>query len=95
MPTDPWEQLAQTPVPPPPVEFDRGVHERINVWLVVGQLADFVVRALPYGMYHFARGLLGAIVFSLSGRFPLEQKPLDPKADNKQPPEKNSPPDVT
>lgn len=85
MPTDLWEQLAQTPVPPPPKELDQGVRQRINTYLMAGHLADFLFRVLPYGMYHFARGLLGAVMYSLSGRYPLEQKRS----------EKNSPPDVT
>ena len=71
---DLWEQLADAPVPPPPEKFDRGVHERINAQLLVGQVADFLFRCLPFAMWHFGRGLLGAVLFTLSGKFPIERK---------------------
>ncbi|HZZ70631.1 MAG TPA: hypothetical protein VFE24_00140 [Pirellulales bacterium] len=84
MPQDVWEQLAAEPVPPPPARFDRGVHERINSQLLAGQIADFMLRCLPYALWHFGRGLIGAVFFTATGKYFLETKLP-----------KNQPPDVT
>jgi hypothetical protein len=64
---DPFEALAQQAVPPPPPQFDRLVHQRVNRALVVLQLLEMVVRILPYAAYHFLRAGLGAIALTLFG----------------------------
>lgn len=70
MATDLWQQLASDEVPPPPVEFDHQLHERVNKSLVSLQVVDLAVRAMPWAMMHFARAVLGALVFTISGRYP-------------------------
>lgn len=64
------EQLAGTAVPPPPADFDRSVHQRLNRTLVVGQLIEFVAVVLPLSVLEFARATAAALFFTLSGRFP-------------------------
>ncbi|HVA47868.1 MAG TPA: hypothetical protein VNH11_15980 [Pirellulales bacterium] len=64
------EQLAGTAVPPPPDEFDRSVHQRLNRTLVVGQLVEFVAVALPWALAEFARALAAAALYTSSGSFP-------------------------
>lgn len=76
---DLFEQLAEWEVPPPPVEFDRQLHQRLNRTLVAMQVLDLIVRALPWALWHFGRALVGAVVFSLRGKY-------------LQPPDKNRPP---
>ena len=74
MANDLLTRLADTPVPPPPVEFDRQVHRRLNSWLVVGQLTDLFFRGLPFVFLHFARAMVGAVFFSLTGRYETRNK---------------------
>ena len=64
------EELTRAEVPPPPVDMRRGVHERLNQWLTTGQLIEVVVHAFAYAAYHFAPAVVGAVVYSLSGKFP-------------------------
>jgi hypothetical protein len=68
------EQLAAAPVPPPPDDFDRAVHQRLNRTLAVGQLVEFVCVALPWAIVEFARATAGAAVYTLSGRYPATNK---------------------
>lgn len=77
------ERLAESDVPPLPADFDRSVHQRLNQVLLVGQFVDLVFRTLPYALGHFARGLLGAVIFTLSGQFPVANPTdsLDPRED--------------
>lgn len=75
------ERLAESEVPPLPADFDRSVHQRLNQALLVGQFVEMFFRTLPYALAHFALGVLGAVTFTLSGRFP-ESSPkhsTDPK----------------
>lgn len=64
------EQLADTTVPPPPADFDRSVHLRLNRTLVVGQLVEFVAVALPMALAEFARAMAAAALYTSSGSFP-------------------------
>lgn len=68
MPLDQLERLAEVQVPPPPVEFDRQVHQRVNQRLLALHLVDFAVRALPWAMAEFARALCSALVRALTGK---------------------------
>lgn len=70
MPQDLLEQLAGTDVPPPPADFDRSVHQRLNRTLVVGQLIEFVAVVLPLSVLEFARAMAASLIFTSSGRFP-------------------------
>lgn len=65
------ERLAESEVPPLPADFDRSVHQRLNQALLVGQFVELFFRTLPYALAHFALGVLGAVAFTLSGRFPV------------------------
>jgi hypothetical protein len=67
---DPFAQLAEAAVPPPPADFDRSVHQRLNRTLAVGQLTEFACIALPCALAEFARALAAAAVYSSSGRYP-------------------------
>jgi hypothetical protein len=64
------EELNRAEVPPPPVNMQRGVHERLNHWLTTGQLIELVVHAFAYAAYHFAPAVVGAVAYSLTGKFP-------------------------
>ena len=70
MSSDLFERLASSPVPPPPAEFERGVHERVNRALVVGQVLDFAVQAIPYACWHLLKAVGGWGVLTISGEFP-------------------------
>jgi hypothetical protein len=63
------EQLADIEIREPPPEFDRQLHAKVNRSLVVQHLLDFAVRAFPWAMFHFARGVAGLVVFSITGKF--------------------------
>ena len=68
------EQLAETVVPPPPADFDRSVHQRLNRTLVVGQLVEFVCVALPFAVAEFVRAIGAAALYTSSGRYPARPK---------------------
>jgi hypothetical protein len=70
MPQNLLEELTRAEVPPPPVNMQRQVHERLNHWLATGQLFELVVPAFAYAAYHFAAAIAGAAAFSLTGKFP-------------------------
>lgn len=67
------DRLAESEVPPLPAHFDRSVHQRLNQVLLVGQAAELLFRTLPYALAHFAQGVIGAVVFTLSGQFPVSR----------------------
>jgi hypothetical protein len=64
------EQLAEIPIPPapPPKVFDRAVHERINSRLLVGQIVEFVFRGCGFAMVHFAKAVIAAARFTITGK---------------------------
>jgi hypothetical protein len=70
MPSDLFEKLSQVPVPPPPAELDRAVHERVNRALLSAQLFDFAISAVPLAAWHLARAIGGLIALTVTGRFP-------------------------
>jgi hypothetical protein len=69
-----FEQLADLEVPPPPDQFDRQLHERVNRSLVQTQLVDLIVSGLPWALLHFARAFVGLITFTLTGRYETNPK---------------------
>ena len=73
------EQLAELDVPPPPVEFDRQLHERLNRSLLTQHLLEFVVSALPWALIHFARTVVEAITFTLTGKYGLQPRKRPPE----------------
>jgi len=63
------DQLHETDVPPPPSQISRGVHVRLNQWLLFAQVMDLVLRAFAYATGHFAAAVLGMVSYSLTGKF--------------------------
>jgi hypothetical protein len=72
------EKLADIEVRQPPPEFDRQLHERLNRSLVSQHLLDLLVGGLPWAMLHFARALVGLVIFSLTGKFEEGPRKEDP-----------------
>ena len=64
------EKLAEIPIPPapPPKVFDRAVHQRINSRLLVGQILEFMFRGCGFAMVHFAKAMIGAARFTITGK---------------------------
>ena len=73
MATDLFERLAKLDVPPPPAQFDKQLHEGVDRSLVVGQLMDLGLGAVPWAGVELSRALYGAEIFTLTGRY--ETKP--------------------
>ena len=72
--SDLLEQLADLEVPPPPAQFDRQLHERVNRSLVTSQLVDLLARGLPWALLHFARAVVGLVGFTLTGHYEAKRK---------------------
>jgi hypothetical protein len=70
---DLFEQLAQSEAPPPPPQFNRQLHERINRSLLATQLADLVFGALPWALAEFLRALGGFFYLTVIGKFPTSR----------------------
>ncbi len=64
------EQLAESDVPPVPRELERSIHDRLNTLLVVGHLSDFLLRAIPHAVAHFAEAVGELAASTLGGRPP-------------------------
>ncbi len=69
MSSDFLDQLATLEAPQPPPEFDRKLHQRLNRALLTQHLLGLAAGCLPWVLGHFLRGLLGAVIFSITGRF--------------------------
>ena len=70
MATDILEQLADTEVPPAPVEqLQQGFSDRLNSRLVVQQLLDLMIRGVPYAAWHMTFGMVGVLYYTVVGRF--------------------------
>jgi hypothetical protein len=80
MASDLLEQLAQSDVPPMPGEFDRQLNDRLNGALVAVQVADFLLRALPWAMMHFGQALWGLMSLTFLGRFEADRGGRPPQA---------------
>lgn len=75
------KDLAKMEIPPPPKDLNREVHQRLNSWLLVQQLADLAVKGMAYALGHFLRTLALGLFFSLTGHDPLppqKTKPNEP-----------------
>jgi hypothetical protein len=73
MTQDWFEQLAEQEVPPMPVDFDLGLHEKVNDSLLGVHYLELVCRVAPYALLHFAIAMLAAFCFSLSGEYPNDR----------------------
>ena len=72
MATDLFDQLSETEVPPPPVEFDQRLHGRLNATLV-----ELMVKAIPFAMLHFFQAVGGLLMMSATGRYEVKSKDAD------------------
>jgi hypothetical protein len=66
------ESLSEDKVPVRPREITRQVHDRLNPLLLILQLSEFALRALPFAFFHFVSALAGSVIFTMTGRFPKE-----------------------
>lgn len=69
MAIDIFDQLSESPVPPPPQDFEALVHKRLNNRLLSGHLVDLALRGLPYAMFQFGRAFAGLAMFTIYGRY--------------------------
>lgn len=69
MPTNLLEQLGQRQVPAPPAKLRREVRERVNTTLIVVHVAEFALQAVPLALLHFARAVVGLVLFTLTGTY--------------------------
>ncbi len=75
MSSDFLDQLATLEAPQPPPEFDRQLHQRLNRALLTQHLLGLAAGCLPWVLGCFLRGLLGAVIFSITGRFGEPERP--------------------
>ena len=74
MASDIFDELAETKVPPTPVDtLEQGFNDRLNNRLVIQHIVDFAFRCLPYTAWHMGRGMLATVFYTIAGRF-LETK---------------------
>jgi hypothetical protein len=69
MANDLLEKLADLEVPPPPAQFDKQLHERVNRGLLLSHMTDLLVSGLPWALLHFARAFVGMVALTLTGRY--------------------------
>ena len=62
------DQLADAEIPEAPADFGDQFHDRLNGRMLLLQMLDLAVFALPYALFHFGRGLVGAVMFSLADK---------------------------
>ncbi len=74
MATDIFDQLAEWDVPPPPVQFNQQLHERVNRSLLVAHVADLFFGCIPWALGHFARAVVGMVIFTFTGRYETRPK---------------------
>ena len=74
MTLDLFDQLAASEVPPPPPQFDRQLHERVNRSLLAMHLADLGASAMPWAMLQLLRALGGFLSLTISGKFSPQEK---------------------
>jgi len=63
------DQLSEIDVPPPPVEFDSQLHDRVNQSLLSVQLVELLVQVMPMAMLEMTRAFTGWVMFTLTGRY--------------------------
>jgi len=71
------DQLADVDVPPLPENLDQHVHRRLNHWLLVVQIGDFLLGGLPFAFAAFVRAVGALVSLSLSGEFPTPNENQD------------------
>ena len=68
------EQLADLEVPPPPSQFGRELHQRMNRDLTIVQLVELLAVVFPAAMFELARAFGGLVRYSFSGKYELNEK---------------------
>lgn len=68
------EQLAELDVPPPPVAFNRDLHQRLNQSLTTQHVVDLGLQALPSAAMEFVRAVIGLVTLTITGKFPDTRK---------------------
>ena len=68
------ETQAEGRVRPPPKNLVRRVHRRLNRWLLLLHLVEFVLQVVPYVAGHFVRAVLGWLMFTISGEYEKKSK---------------------
>jgi hypothetical protein len=63
------EQLGQRQVPATPPRLKLEVRQRVNTALIALQLAEFILRAMPFALLHFAKAVAGLILYTLTGTY--------------------------
>ncbi|HEX4130359.1 MAG TPA: hypothetical protein VHZ24_09965 [Pirellulales bacterium] len=71
---DIFDQLTTAEVPPLPDSFDGDVHHRLNNRLLGLHVAELFSKAAVFGLLHFARAWLGLLIYTFSGRYPVERR---------------------
>ena len=82
MATNLLDQLQDTEVPPPPVMIRREVHDRLNQWLLVAQIAELVVYGFGHAAAQFGATVLGLMNFTLTGEYSLKRDNEEDKLDD-------------
>ncbi|MCA9268607.1 MAG: hypothetical protein KDA41_09060 [Planctomycetales bacterium] len=77
MPENLLDRLTSTEVPPPPRDFRRAVHGKVNQWLLAGQLAELLGQAFVFAVAHLAPAVISLIFFTLTGRHVTHRRPAD------------------
>ena len=67
------EQLANEDVPPPPDSLKRDVHDRLNRALLFAHVIELLTQGLIYACGHLLRAGMGLVVYTLSGKFPVDR----------------------
>jgi hypothetical protein len=70
---DVFEQLAESDVPPPPPQFNRQLHERVNRSLAMTQITDLALGAFPWALGQMLRALGGFVCLTVTGKFPTSR----------------------
>jgi hypothetical protein len=69
MATDLFDHLAEEQIPEPPDCFDQEFHARLNRTLLTVQIFEMCIRALPWFFQHFGQAVVGAIRFTMTGKY--------------------------
>jgi hypothetical protein len=74
MANDFLHELAEIEVPPPPAQFGRQLHVRVNRSLLVVHLVEFCCGAMPWAVWELGRALGGLARFTLTGKYELNKR---------------------
>jgi hypothetical protein len=78
MSDDPFDKLLDIPVPPPPVDFDAHLNDRINRAITTEQLCDGLLRGLGSAAVELVAAICG-------GAFKAIERTEESTTDHKKP----------